>query len=201
MKLQHLKKYLDNAKQRAKREKIPFDLTLQDLIEIATDECPIFHTPFIWGSAKLGKGKTTANTPQLDRIQPELGYVRGNIAFLSRKANKMKDDGTMQEHYDIADWIWNHIHAKEKPTTSVPTGHNRKGQDNTESGSIPSTGFRQDGNDFNHHSGAVHRIDIDHRPQASSGDSMGIRMPEMGASEPTSVFKDNGEPIRPYVWP
>jgi hypothetical protein len=44
------------------------------------------------------------------------------VAFLSKRANKMKDDGTMQEHYAIADWIWNHTHAKENTITPVSTG-------------------------------------------------------------------------------
>jgi hypothetical protein len=122
VKLQHLKSYWHNARNRAIREKVPFDLTLEDLIDIATDECPIFHTPFVWGASGLGKGKTRPDSPTLDRILPEKGYVKGNVAFLSYRANRIKDNGTMQEHYDIADWIWNQTHVKKKSTTSVPAG-------------------------------------------------------------------------------
>ena len=117
MKLQHLKAYLGNARARAKRDKVPFDLVLEDLVAIATDECPIFHTKFVWGASLLGKGRTRPDSPTLDRILPELGYVKGNVAFLSYRANRIKDNGTMQEHYDIADFIWSHTHAQTHPTT------------------------------------------------------------------------------------
>ena len=130
-KLQHLKAYLGNARARSIRDNVPFNLTLNDLVDIATDVCPIFNTPFVWGASGLGKGKTRLDTPQLDKIHPEIGYVVGNIAFISSKANKMKDNGTMQDHYDIADWIWNHTHAKKNTATPVPTRHHREGKTDT----------------------------------------------------------------------
>lgn len=182
MKLQHLKRYLQNARSRARRDNVPFNLILQDLVDIATDECPIFRTPFVWGSSGLGKGKVRENTPQLDRINPELGYVKGNIAFLSGKANKMKDNGTMQDHYNIADWIWNHTHAKQNTTSPVPTGDHRESEDYSLDGFVLATGARKNGNDFDHHSGAIQRQDTDHRPQASSGDSMGRGVQEVESS-------------------
>ena len=45
----HLATYLDNAKARAKAKQIAFDLDLDFLESIATDEGPIFKTPFVWG--------------------------------------------------------------------------------------------------------------------------------------------------------
>lgn len=182
MKLQHLKRYLQNARSRAKRDNVPFDLTLQDLIDVATDECPVFHTPFVWGASGLGKGRTRPDSPTLDRILPELGYVKGNVAFLSYRANRIKDNGTMQEHYDIADWIWNQTHAKKKSTSPVPTGHHQQGEIYPELGSFSATGTGQDDNDSHHHCGADARKDADHRPQESSGDSVGCRSQEVGTS-------------------
>jgi len=102
VKQQHLKAYLGNARARAKRDNVPFDLVLEDLVAIAVDECPIFHTKFVWGTSLLGKGNTRPDSPTLDRILPELGYIKGNVAFLSYRDNRIKDKGNMQEHYDIA---------------------------------------------------------------------------------------------------
>jgi hypothetical protein len=161
---------------------VTFDLTLQDLIDIATDECPIFHTKFVWGSSGLGKGKTRNDTPQLDKIFPEFGYIKGNIAFLSAKANKMKDNGTMQDHYDIADWIWSHTHVKQESTTPVPAGDYQQGEIYPELGSFSTTGTWQDDNNSNHHSGAVQGQDADHSTKASSGDSLGRGSQEMEPS-------------------
>lgn len=136
VKQQHLKRYLNNAKQRARRDKVPFNLTFQDLIEIATDECPIFHIPFVWGGSGLGKGKTKPGIPTLDRILPEYGYVKGNVAFISYRANRIKDNGTMQEHYDIADWIWEKTHANKKSITSVPNQHHRSSKVDSKHGVV-----------------------------------------------------------------
>jgi hypothetical protein len=154
VKLQHLKKYLNNARFRAIRENVKFNLVLQDLIDIATDECPIFHTPFVWGVSGLGKGKTRPDSPTLDRILPELGYVKGNIAFLSQRANRIKDNGTMQEHYNIADWIWNTTHAKENTAAPVSTRDHIPGAVGAELGSVSTPWTWQDDNDADHHCGA-----------------------------------------------
>lgn len=193
MKLQHLRVYLKNARSRAIRDNVPFNLTLQDLIDIATDECPIFKTPFQWGGANMGKGKTRDNTPTLDRILPELGYVKGNVAFLSYRANRIKDNGTMQEHYDIADWIWNHTHAKQNTTTPVPTGHYPKSEEHTKHWLVPPTGIGEDDNDAHHHCGADARKDADHRAQESGGDSLAHRNKKVEPSEQFTRLEDNGD--------
>ena len=193
MKQQHLKRYLFNAKHRAKRDKVPFNLTLQDLIDIATDECPIFHTPFVWGTSLLGKGRTRPDSPTLDRILPELGYIKGNVAFLSYRANRIKDNGTMQEHYDIADWIWNHTHAKENTATPVPARDYQQGEVYPELGSFSATWPWQDDDNTHHHCGADAGQDADHRTEASSGDSVGRRDQEVGTSKTLEGFKDYWE--------
>ena len=194
MKLQHLKTYLRNARARAVRDNVPFNLTLQDLIDIATDECPILRTPFVWGGAGMGKGKTRQDTPTLDRILPELGYVKGNVAFLSYRANRIKDNGTMQEHYDIADWIWNHIHAKEITTTPVPAGTYIQGAVGAELGSISTPWTWEDSNNPDNHSGAIQGQDADHSAQESSGDGVGRRSAEVATLVALTRLKDNGEP-------
>jgi hypothetical protein len=180
VKLQHLKKYLNNARARAIRDGVLFDITLQDLIDIATDECPIFKTPFVWGVSGLGKGKTRPDSPTLDRILPELGYTKGNVAFLSNRANRIKDNGTMQEHYDIADWIWEHTHAKTKSTTPVSAGPNREGEVSAELGIIPTTGAWQDYDDLDDYRGATQGQNSYRSAKEGSGNSLGHGGQEVG---------------------
>lgn len=180
MKQQHIKKYYSNARSRARLENLPFDLTYEYLLSIATDECPIFKTPFTWGESKLGKGKTRLDTPQLDRIVPELGYVIGNVAFLSRKANKMKDNGTMQEHYAIADWIWEHTHAKKKSITSVSTGSHIKGAVGAELGSVSAPWTWEDSDDADDYRGATQGENSYRSAKEGSGDSVGHGGKEVG---------------------
>jgi len=40
--------------------------------------------------------------------------VIGNVAFISERANRIKDNASMEEMYKIADWIWEHLHAQQK---------------------------------------------------------------------------------------
>jgi len=168
-------------------------LSLQDLIDIATDECPIFHTPFVWGISGLGKGRTRPDSPTLDRILPHLGYIKGNVAFLSYRANRIKDNGTMQEHYDIADWIWNHIHAKEITATSVSAGDYIPGAVGAELGSVSTPWTWEDYDDLDHNSRAIHWEDFNYCTKASGRDSMGRGGQEVGAPKTLEGFKDYWE--------
>jgi len=154
-KRKHIGSYLNNAKSRAKRDNVPFDLTIDYLESISTDECPVFHTPFDWGASGLGKGQAKEFGPTLDRIEPEKGYVEGNVAFISYKANRIKDNGTMQDHYDIADWIWNHIHAKEKSASSVSTKLDSHSQADAKRRAVLAARLGEDRDNSNHYCGTV----------------------------------------------
>src|SRR3546814_14524029 len=41
----------------------------------------------------------------LDRIDNTKGYVRGNVAVMSYKANRLQNEGTAEEHEIIAAWM------------------------------------------------------------------------------------------------
>lgn len=82
------------ARIRADKINLPFTIEREDII--IPEVCPIFGTPF---------EKGTEYAPSLDRIKPELGYVKGNIAVISRLANSIKNCGTAEDHRKIADWM------------------------------------------------------------------------------------------------
>ena len=44
----------------------------------------------------------TENSPSFDRIDPSKGYVKGNVQIVSWRANRIKNDGTAEEHEKIA---------------------------------------------------------------------------------------------------
>jgi hypothetical protein len=75
---------------RAKREKTPFKLHLSDMPEFP-DTCPVL------GIDIYSNGRQTDNSPSLDRIIPELGYVPGNVRIISRRANMLKSNATSDE--------------------------------------------------------------------------------------------------------
>ena len=61
--------------------------------------CPVFNTPLVWTS------NIADDTPSLDRLIPELGYVKGNVAFISYKANRIKSNATLPEVEAVVAWM------------------------------------------------------------------------------------------------
>jgi hypothetical protein len=91
---------LSGAKSRAKEKGLPFDLDLEFLRSIITDTCPIFGFEFAWDNTRQSH-----DSPTLDRIVPELGYVKNNVRILSNLANTMKSNATPKQLHKFADWI------------------------------------------------------------------------------------------------
>jgi hypothetical protein len=143
----HLATYLDNAKARAKAKQIAFDLDLDFLESIATDECPIFKTKFVWGQIR----DQERETPSLDRIIPELGYIRHNVVFISAKANGIKQEVTETELYAVADWLHEKrkevLRAEEEKFASVSNDFNRESEVYPELGSFSASWPWKDSDD------------------------------------------------------
>jgi hypothetical protein len=47
----------------------------------------------------------TENSVTFDRIDPSKDYISGNVVIISWRANRIKNDGTAEEHQKIADFI------------------------------------------------------------------------------------------------
>lgn len=90
---------LSNARTRAKRAGVPCTITAGDII--VPSHCPILGIPL---ARRLGRKGGCDQSPSLDRIVPELGYVPGNIVVVSRRANRIKNDATIEELAAIADF-------------------------------------------------------------------------------------------------
>jgi hypothetical protein len=93
-----------NAKSRAKRWGLPFNITTDDLMSLLNNgenlKCPVFGTPFNLTSTK--PSKTSAS---LDRFKSELGYVKGNCFIISHLANTIKTSATTIQVRLVADWM------------------------------------------------------------------------------------------------
>jgi len=79
-------------KKRAKRDGTPFNLTIYD-IPIIPEYCPILGIKIIANEVS----SPLDSSPSVDRIVPELGYVAGNIRIISNRANRLRQDGTINE--------------------------------------------------------------------------------------------------------
>lgn len=93
---------LMSAKDSAKRKGLAFNIDLSDIY--IPDVCPVLGIPL----KKVGRGASLSEwygRPSLDRIDSSKGYVKGNVAVISLKANILKRDGTAEEHARIAVWM------------------------------------------------------------------------------------------------
>jgi hypothetical protein len=86
------------ARARAKRSKVPFDITPDDIF--IPERCPVLDIPLSCNNTIMKN-----NSPSLDRIIPEKGYVKNNIAVISMKANRIKADATFKEIEAVAAWL------------------------------------------------------------------------------------------------
>ena len=64
--------------------------------------CPILKIKLLFS-----KNIVQDNSPSVDRIIPELGYVKGNIQIISFKANRIKGHATINELELIIKYIKN----------------------------------------------------------------------------------------------
>lgn len=96
--------WANQIKNRAKNRGIPCDIDADYLISIYTDTCPIYGVPFV---RKANRRDNAPYTPTVDRIVPHLGYVKGNLIIISRRANNIKSDASWQEMIQVAEFYRN----------------------------------------------------------------------------------------------
>jgi hypothetical protein len=85
------------AKYRAKKFNVPFSIGRTDVSIPA-------HCPALGIALAVGKGKICDGSPSLERIRPELGYVKGNVVVLSHLANRIKNSATLEQMIAVAAW-------------------------------------------------------------------------------------------------
>lgn len=86
---------LNNAKARAARKGLPFDLTEDDFH--IPEVCPVLGLVLEPGDLD--------RAPTLDRLVPALGYVAGNVAVISALSNRVKSNATATEIMKVALWV------------------------------------------------------------------------------------------------
>lgn len=89
-----VQRLLTAIKSRAKKSGILFSLTPSN-IKIP-DRCPVLNMPLRWGWQHGGRGYRD-DSPSIDRLDPELGYVPGNVVVVSHRANRLRSDAAVWE--------------------------------------------------------------------------------------------------------
>ena len=83
---------LRNARNRAKKKDMPFDLQLDDIV--VPQFCPLTDIQLVSHEGTGGHRGPRWNSPTLDRVDPSRGYVRGNIRVISSLANSLMGSQT-----------------------------------------------------------------------------------------------------------
>lgn len=81
---------LIQARQRAIKKGLNFNIDKSDIV--IPENCPLLNIPLFVGDGKLGP-----NSPTIDRIICEKGYIKGNVMVISAKANTAKGNLSFAE--------------------------------------------------------------------------------------------------------
>lgn len=85
---------LRGIKHRCKKFNLPFDVDADYMDKLEVPEfCPVLGIKL---NPKDGKGPHSYS-PSIDRIIPELGYIKGNLRIISNRANILKNNMTAEE--------------------------------------------------------------------------------------------------------
>lgn len=85
-----VKLILHGARVRAKKDGCPCIVTEVDIV--IPEFCPVFGVRL-----QRGVKRRTDASPSLDKIVPERGYVPGNVWVISWRANRIKNNATLEE--------------------------------------------------------------------------------------------------------
>lgn len=91
---------LRQKKRAATYSKWSFDLEFEDLDW--PDVCPVLGIELDYFNETM-----CDNSVSFDRIDSTKGYVKGNVAIISWRANRIKNDGTAEEHKAIYVYLKN----------------------------------------------------------------------------------------------
>ena len=92
-----LRKLVEQAKARSKRNNLEFELTLDNVLDLYPEDnkCPVFKFDLSFNSN--GRGGYRENSPSIDRIDSNKGYTLDNVQIISTKANILKSNASLQD--------------------------------------------------------------------------------------------------------
>ena len=93
---------LRSLKHRAKNRGLEFNLTKEDII--IPEVCPILGIPI---QSHIGEGRGGRfDSPSVDRIDNNKGYIKGNVWVISQLANAMKSEASPEQLIKFAEWVF-----------------------------------------------------------------------------------------------
>lgn len=90
---------LMSSKTNAKNQGVEHSLSKEDIV--IPEFCPVF-------AVKLIAGGRTENSMSLDRVNPLSGYIKTNVRVISWRANRLKNNASLEELERIVEYIRSH---------------------------------------------------------------------------------------------
>ena len=75
---------------------------LADALRPAPTHCPVLGVELLYNGAG---GVNNPAGATVDKFDPKGRYEAGNVSIMSRRANAMKNDGTLDEHQKLVTWM------------------------------------------------------------------------------------------------
>jgi len=94
-------------KAECKKKDIPYNLNSEYLRKLWTGTCPVLGSNITIGNSGYGSHVSG----HLDRVDPSLGYTKGNVQYISGRANRIKYNATVEELQKIIEYIQRHERA------------------------------------------------------------------------------------------
>ena len=86
------------ARARAGNKGLLFEIQLEDIA--IPDKCPILGIEL-----GIAEGIAADFSPSLDRIDSTKGYTKDNIVVISYRANRIKNDSSLEEIEKLYKWL------------------------------------------------------------------------------------------------
>jgi len=93
-----LRQLVNNARYRSAKLGLEFGITYKDLH--LPMNCPVLGIPIF-----VGDEVSSENSPSIDRLNPEKGYIPGNCLVISHLANRIKTNASTDQIRKVADWL------------------------------------------------------------------------------------------------
>lgn len=87
---------LNSLRRRAKLTGKDFTLTKEDMLELMTPTCPVLGIELNYGILNA-KTKTAWDSPSVDRIDNDKGYIKSNVVIVSNYVNRVKYSLSLEE--------------------------------------------------------------------------------------------------------
>jgi len=93
-----IKLFIQRARARAKENDLEFTITSDNIV--FPEVCPVLGIPLTFSNGKYRDD----NSPSLDRLDFTKGYTPENTIVVSMRANRIRNNGTIEEHVKIVNF-------------------------------------------------------------------------------------------------